>query len=360
MDRGTILWQQRLSAARESCIYQLCRKRRVALRHRNLEEIRILGTSVESEGIKAQTGDSICAVVVTFCPEISELVRMLRALIPQVDGVVVVDNSTDAGATGRLEQIAKEFNIYIIAPGRNVGVAAGQNAGIARARSQGFTYVLLMDQDSMPNRDMVDRLRQAITCLQGCGARVSAVGPRFVDRRSGESYGALRISGVRIRKLKCEEDKVSQYDAADLLISSGCLISVRTLDDVGEMDTSFFVDRVDTEWFLRARAEGYRAYFVCDAVMEHQFGESFTRVWAGRWRGISHRGPTRHYYIFRNSVLLYKRRYTPRAWMLADMTRLVVLFFFYAIVGRPRIHHVSMMLRGVWHGLRGKTGPLVT
>jgi len=50
----------------------------------------------------------------------------------------------------------------------------------------------------------------------------------------------------------------------DMLIASGCLIPADVLRDVGLMDDALFIDHVDTDWCMRARARGYRLLGVCE------------------------------------------------------------------------------------------------
>jgi len=134
------------------------------------------------------------------------------------------------------------------------------------------------------------------------------------------------------------------------------MISVQTLSDVGKMDASLFIDHVDTEWFLRARSKGYTAYGVCNAIMSHKLGEGSFRIWIGRWRGLPRHTPIRYYYIVRNSILLYKRRYAPIRWIMGDLVRLVVILIFYTALQAPRWRRLKMIGKGLIDGLIGRGG----
>ena len=94
-----------------------------------------------------------------------------------------------------------------------------------------------------------------------------------------------------------------------MLISSGALFPREALLELGLMDEGLFIDHIDTEWFLRAKDRGWRVFGVCDAVMDHGLGERTVMVWLGRWRYLPVHQPFRYYYIYRNSVLLYRRSY---------------------------------------------------
>jgi len=136
---------------------------------------------------------------------------------------------------------------------------------------------------------------------------------------------------------------------------------MHALEAIGDMDESLFIDHVDTEWFLRAQAKGYKAFGVCSAMMEHDLGENFRKVRLfgfGRERFVPQHKPFRYYYMFRNSVALYRRDYTSKKWMWNDCQRLLQIFLFYGICYGPRMENVKMMLRGFKDGIRGNMGKI--
>jgi rhamnosyltransferase len=142
------------------------------------------------------------------------------------------------------------------------------------------------------------------------------------------------------------------------LISSGALFSARALREIGTMDEGLFIDHVDTEWFLRAHHRGWRSYGVCDAVMRHSLGERTFRVWLGRWRYLPIHKPFRYYYIYRNSVLLYRRSYPTIRWKQTDILRLLMMFVMFAVFAGDRVENLKMMCRGIVDGFRDREGRL--
>jgi rhamnosyltransferase len=240
---------------------------------------------------------------------------------------------------------------------RNLGVATGHNLGIEWARKNGCSHVLLLDQDSVAEKDMVSGLVLAHHRLTAQGIAVSAVGPLYRDPVTGHSSFFVRSGFPKPKRIYCQPQGQDQYIEADFLITSGSLISLTAIGAVGAMDDALFIDHIDTEWFLRARYKGYRPFGVCGAVMRHALGSETLRVWLGRWRYVPRHTP-RHYYIFRNSILLYKRPYVPGIWIFNDVVRLGFMLMFYPIRTAPRGRHALMMLKGIFDGLKGRTGAL--
>jgi rhamnosyltransferase len=299
---------------------------------------------------------SICAIVVTYYPDISRFTSLLKATSALVDKVVVVDNTPDLKAEILHDTDWQELNVEYICLNGNFGLAHGFNKGIIWARKNEFTHVLLLDHDSIPQNEMLRCLLDAACQLDTLGISWAAVGANHIDPRSGYQTNYQRRKKESIEKRNSNLPEVCipvQY-----LQSSGSLISLTSLDAIGLMDESLFIHHVDQEWCLRANSRGFHSFIVSDAIMEHVVGDKIARIWIGYWRDVHLHSPTRHYFAFRNSFLLYKREYIPRRWIFLDSLRLMFMLLFYGLLIAPRLPHISMMLRGLIHGLRGETGNL--
>ena len=124
------------------------------------------------------------------------------------------------------------------------------------------------------------------------------------------------------------------------------------------MDDRLFIDHVDNEWFLRAKSLGYDAYGICTAIMEHTLGEDSKTFWLfGERRMILHK-PFRYYYMFRNSILLYRRSYIPLKWKYTDFISRIRVLIILLLITNKRIECVKYITQGVIDGLRGKAGAI--
>lgn len=290
----------------------------------------------------------VCAVVVTWQPDIEVLRKLLDALSPQVGRIVVVDNATHDPAFR--EFCAARSDMMLVASSENHGLAHAINVGIEHARGlPGVSHVLLMDQDSVPEAGMVGALQSA---LRKCASeRVAAVGPCFRDPREAGDAPFVRIRFPVNEKVVCDGE--CETVRCDFLISSGCLIPLAVLDDVGGMDGALFIDNVDLDWCFRATAAGYTLHGACAAHLRHSLGET-RRYIPGVPRGIVVHSPRRLFYMMRNRVLLYRRAYTPRRWIAQDVPRLVIKFLLFALLVAPRRKNMRCMLAGLWAGARGR------
>jgi len=296
------------------------------------------------------TKQDVCALIVTYRPDHAMLLRLLESIGSQVGAVVVVDNTGEDCAT-RAPEILPGIAEIVRQP-ENIGLAAAQNVGIEWARAHRFKYVLLLDQDSMPHDGMVDALLMAFARIDD-QAKVAAVGPQFRDLRESRGAPFVRLGFPFNRKIYGEHER--DIVKSDFLISSGTLVPVAVIDRVGAMNEALFIDNVDLEWGFRAQAMGYGLYGVCAATMHHQLGESRHALPFDMGRIVVH-GPARLYYMMRNRVLLYRMPHTPRVWVAQDVLRVGIKFFLFSVVVGPRLRNIRYMARGLWDGLRGRSG----
>lgn len=298
----------------------------------------------------------VSAIIVTYHPDLPALQRQLTSLAPQVSAILIVDNTGNDSVADWVvsERIPK---VTVDALDENMGLGIAYNIGIAWAQKQGHTHVLFLDQDSLPENNMVGELTNALLEIERNSNRVSAVGPVCRDIRTGAFAPFRQFSWFGTRRIFCGAD--ARHIPADFLISSGSLVSLNVLKTVGGMKEDLFIDHIDTEWFLRASSFGMGAWGVCSAIMHHALGEDSYRVWFFGWRTIYRHKPFRYYYIFRNSILLWRCSYAPLQWISGDLVRIGVLAFSAFLFGPDRFNYLKMIMRGVSDGIRGKGGKLV-
>jgi rhamnosyltransferase len=300
----------------------------------------------------------VCAVVLSYQPDLAVLDALLGRVVPQVGRVLVVDNGSGAETRAALAKLAaRHTSVQAIYLDENLGVAAGHNRGLRAALEQDAGFVLILDQDSLPAADMVAELMKGYRSAAETSAKVAAVGPRYAQQLTGEAFGFLQLGTLGMRHVPCAGGELVR---ADVLISSGCLFPAAAIREVGWMREDLFIDHVDTDWFMRARQRGWTAYGVCAAAMEHRLGERTLRLWLGGWRVLALHSPLRHYYQFRNGAYLCLQSATPLRWKASEFKRRLGMFVVFGLLLPDRFAHLKMMLRGLRDGLRGRLGRFIS
>ena len=297
---------------------------------------------------------SVCSIIVTYRPDTTLLERVLTAIRQQVAQVLVVDNGSVTEFITWLRLNAGWVEIIEI--GENLGVAAAQNRGIVWAKTKGFSHVLFLDQDSIPESEMVRNLIAASIYLDRDNGPLAAVGPRIVDARTEKDFPFINFRPLSVKRRICRQPFSGKYVLTDFLISSGMLVSLSVFEHVGMMDEGFFIDNVDLEWCFRARSYGFALYGVCDTELKHSLGDQVIHFWLGRPVDIYRHSLLRQYYMIRNRIFLYRKNYSPLSWVIQDIFRLSIKLIFLVLFLPQGLGNIRMTLNGIRDGLRGKMG----
>lgn len=299
----------------------------------------------------------VLAVVVTFHPDLAGLAALLRQLAVQVESIVIVDNTPEAVDWGGIiESPSRDGSLRLVSLGENRGIAAAQNVGIRIGLTEGFDYVLLSDQDSLPTPTMVAELVETTETLTREGIAVGCVCPAYFDETTGQAYRfQVHRPGDVFYSTMAGEQAVPYIEIVTA-ISSGTVISVETLRMVGGMREDFFIDDVDTEWCHRARSLGFRNFGTACARLNHRLGDSPFRVWYFGWRQMSEYSTVRLYYRFRNFVLMIRLPHVPLRWTVRACWFWLGNMYAHCLFAAHPWDNARAIMRGLWDGLKGRSG----
>ncbi len=285
----------------------------------------------------------VAAALVVFHPNEATIARALAALAQQTDHILVIAND------GLPLPCALPERAAIFDPGRNLGLGAAYNFAAGWARERGASHLLLLDQDSVPAPGMVAALLKAFFGPEP----VAAAGPLWRDARTGDDGFFVRAGRFGPRRYR---PTAGDIVPVDFLISSGSLIALEALAAIGPFDETLFIDHVDTDWSLRARAKGYALYGVAAARLDHALGEAPVSLPFGL-RPLFLYPPERNYYRLRNSLLLLRRPYVPWRWALGDLGRTLSRMLVYVLRAPPRRERLHAMVRAMRDGLTTRAPP---
>jgi rhamnosyltransferase len=287
----------------------------------------------------------VCAVLVTYHPD-GALPDRLARLAPQVHGVVVVDNGSPAAALAMVKGLTRNFAVTVIDNGGNLGIARALNVGVQHAAAHGFSSALLLDQDSVVDEDMVAQLMSARNSFTD-PSRLAIVGARFRD-----------TSGRRVEPVRLGPQGDNWAEVATV-ITSGSLLSLGAYAMIGPFRDDFFIDYVDEEFCLRARAAGYHIIETRRAIMSHSVGSQTSHRVGLATRWTTNHSPDRRYYIARNNTVLLREYATSgkRSWRWKSITRCLRLCKRIALFEDDKWSKIRAVGAGWWDGIHGNMGP---
>jgi rhamnosyltransferase len=281
------------------------------------------------------------AIVVTFHPTHDRLKRLVTSLLAARLKVIVVDNTPSPLDSDLLQ------SCNIITMGDNYGIAQAQNIGIRKAREEGAEIIAFFDQDSTIQPGLVERLISLID-----PKKPQVVGAVYIDDRKGFECPSYKLNRFGYPTKIYTDGRTTPFPV-DVRISSGSVVTAVTFDIVGLMDDGLFLDYVDIEWCLRARAKGVPIMIDPLASMRHNIGDKTVEV--GNLR-VFVDSPTRTYYRMRNALLLARKRDVPFLFVSKEVTSELLHHFLQIILVESKVQRLRAYILGVWHGLRGVIG----
>jgi N-acetylglucosaminyl-diphospho-decaprenol L-rhamnosyltransferase len=223
--------------------------------------------------------ETVSAVVVTYnaMPWLERCLESVRGL----ETVVVDHGSTD----GSVELVRRRFPEARLVQQENLGLAAGWNRGLREAAGD---WLLILNADAWLVGDAVDRLVE----FGREHRRAAVIGPRLLNQdgslqrsvRGFPTLWRLATEYLFLRKLAPGTRLLNGFYAggfdhdeareADFVMGSCLLVRRAAIDEVGELDESFFLFSEETDWCYRFRQAGWEVWFTPGAECVHVGGAS--------------------------------------------------------------------------------------
>lgn len=191
----------------------------------------------------------------------------LRRQSEQDFEVLLVDNgSTD----GSVDFVRKNFpEVRIGAFSRNTGFCHAVNQGIRRSESP---YVLLLNNDTVCEPDMIGELKRAIgsdSSLFSCQAKLVRLSDPAVIDDAGDCYSALGWARARGKGKRADAPEFQRE--ADIFASCAAAAIYRRdyLEETGLLDERHFAYLEDIDLGYRACLCGWRSRYIPTAVVRH-------------------------------------------------------------------------------------------
>lgn len=281
----------------------------------------------------------IAAGIVLFNPNIDRLFENIKALIPQINILILVDNHSDnllsvKQAIEAEKSLFSNKKLKIIENPDNLGIAAALNSICKEAINQGADWVLTMDQDSVCADKLIEKYEEHKN-LQGVASLCC-----IINDRSGA--------------LQYEKDVWSgDYREVEATITSANYISLSAWKKIGGFDERYFIDKVDTDYCFRLVLAGYKIVQINYPGMLHEIGNHATdhKLFGYPFIVFNH-SPFRAYHLIRNQIFFarkfesvkgkkWAKRIKRTAW-----TRIIV----YLLYEKHKIAKLKAWVRGLKDG----------
>jgi len=196
----------------------------------------------------------VCAAVVTHNRR-ELLVECLAALLAQtypLETIVVVDNASTDGTPELLHErgLLVRDEVRLLRLGENRGGAGGFAAAVDATRAEDCDWIWLMDDDSEPRPDALERLLGAPPAAQ---AATVALCPKVVYATGGIDANQRGHFHRRLRPLPAGEYRDGHHPSLGFLSFVGALVRTSAAWAADLPRADFFVWGDDVEYSFRLR-----------------------------------------------------------------------------------------------------------
>ncbi len=234
-------------------------------------------------------GDRIMAVVVTYNPD-DGLAQRLERLRGQA-AVVVVDNGS--AQKTRVRALAEAADCSFVGNDANLGIATALNQGLAFARASGADWLATFDQDSLAPDGGLQALLQTYR-THPTPERIALVAMIRNDRMTHRDYTPSWYI----------LEETAEWRSVKTTLTSGSLVRLAVIDEIGQFDDDLFIDSVDHMFCLKCRMAGFLIIESKAAILSHAMGRAESRSFMGRDYAVLHHHVIRNYYMTRNALKL--------------------------------------------------------
>ena len=275
----------------------------------------------------------LAGVVILYNSDAS-LLQNISSYIAEVDVLYAIDNSISKNQDliSALKSIPKIS--YLKMP-TNIGIASALNIACEQAITDGFDWLLTMDQDSSASKAMVQRL--------------------YSYAKSNNNIAI--ISPYHASKFISEPETGDNVSEVTTVMTSGNLLNLQLYQTIGPFTEELFIDFVDHDYCLRAHQHNYKVLQVNSAILEHNLGDLQQHKFFNSIFYSTNHPPIRKHYIFRNrAYIIQKYKDDFPVFCRRELRRFMTDIFIVIFFEKQKTTKLRMMYTGVRDFFHNKMG----
>jgi GT2 family glycosyltransferase len=195
-----------------------------------------------------------------------------QSTYPHVQALVVDNGSSDDSPA----QIAGRFpDVEVIRAGSRIAMAEARNRGLRRALAKGCEYVLILDNDTTLDPQLVSHLVNTARAQGDLAAVVPKIYWLRDPRRFWFIHGRISLwTGIYDNPAHDRIDQ-GQFDVERTvqIASTCCVLIPRKIAERVEFDSSLHYSD-DVEWSLECHRQGFRIVYCPQGKLWHKVGGS--------------------------------------------------------------------------------------
>lgn len=282
----------------------------------------------------------VLALVVTYNRKefLKECITSLKNQSYDALKILIIDNASTDGTYEYIKDLLSEDVLYENT-GSNLGGAGGFNYGIKSAMKFNPEYIWIMDDDTIPNKDALEKLIN--------GAKITNNEFGFLSSKVLWKDNSICL----MNRQRISEDWLNYSDKIDnnlVKVSSAsfvsCFVKSEVIKELGLPIKEFFIWGDDVEFTSRI-SKKYNSYYVNDSIVIHKCATNHSL-------GIENAEDnriSRYTYLYRNRF--YNMKKSGSLGILKYYAKLFRDIFRVIKVSNKKIYRIKSILIGAINGL---------
>ncbi len=245
---------------------------------------------------------------------IEQAIMGVRAQTVQPEAILLVDNASSDATLDR----PFAADVTVLRNPRNVGAAGAVKTGLEYALDKGFEWLWVLDADSRPRSDALERLVRLHDSLDAADAKaVGVLSSCHMLVPSKHIFYGRRLSPVG--SIPPKMDRSKDHHECDSVLWSGSLNRLEAVRHVGMprggqqgIWEDLAQDYGDIEFHFRLRQAGYKVIVHQRSVVEQPVGAASPLRIFGREMLTTNHSPLRRYLFFRGMAYFWVHVYPSR------------------------------------------------
>lgn len=214
----------------------------------------------------------IDVVVVTYNRK-QLLIECINAILNQtykINKLFIIDNASTDGTKEELKnnKILDEESVNYIFLEKNIGGAGGFYEGMKAAREDNADWIWIMDDDTIPNKDCLKQLVDALSKIKGkISFLASAVYGQENECMNVPTISEYKGENGSLQWHQYAKEGIIGIDVATFV---SILINGQATKEIGLPIKDYFIWGDDTEYTLRLTRKFGRAYLVGKSIAIHK------------------------------------------------------------------------------------------
>ncbi len=211
--------------------------------------------------------------------------------------ILLVDNHSEDDSVAQLKN--RYPKIHLVVNSENLGYAGGNDVGLQYALKQNADFILILNNDTVLDPQMLSLLVQAAKDHPKAGLLAPKV--LYYDDPSLINSLGTSMDWFRMRPYlgECHRKDTGNYDPIlhkDILVGCALLVPKKTIERIGIIDEKFFLFHEEADWCFRSLRAGFENLVVPKAVIYHKASKTMREF-----------SSTTHYYSTRNFLYMARR-----------------------------------------------------